>query len=62
MKDIDYKSVFDNNDYFDDTPFLEDEEIKEAIEDGKFRKKNKKKRGRKRDAKLNIIEELSEEE
>lgn len=56
MKDIDYKSVFDNNDYFDDTPFMENEEIKEAIEDGKFRKKNKKKRGRKRDGKLNVIE------
>lgn len=60
MKEVDYKSVFDLNDYYEETPKVED--IEDALVSGKFRKKNKKKRGNRRGRKLDVIEEESDDE
>lgn len=50
MKDVDFRSAIDINDFHDETPAVDD--IEEALESGKFRKKNKKKRGMRRGGKL----------
>lgn len=55
MKDVDFKSAIDINDFYDDTPAVSD--IEDALATGKFRKKNKKKRGMRRGGKLDVIEE-----
>jgi len=54
IKDIDYKSELDPEDYFDDTPHMNTAKLEEAIEKGDFRKKNKKKRGRRREGRLDL--------
>ena len=64
MKGIEYNSTFDP-DEFEDPPFLEPPEIKLAIKEGKFKKKNLKRKKRKfnhRDNDLDIISEESSEE
>lgn len=50
MKNVDFRSVIDINDFYDDNPAVSD--IEDALENGKFRKKNKKKRGKRRAGKL----------
>jgi hypothetical protein len=63
MKNVDYRSVFDPEDFYDEVPKVSKEDIKDALLSGNFRKKNKKKRGQRRlGGKLGIIEEESDEE
>ena len=57
MKEVDFLSAVDLDDFLDDTPLVED--VKDALASGKFRKKNKKKRGRRRGRNLDVIEEES---
>lgn len=54
---MDFLSAVDLDDFLDDTPLVED--VKDALASGKFRKKNKKKRGRRRGRNLDVIEEES---
>ncbi len=47
-------SEFDPDDYYDETPRMTLEKVPEAVNDGKFRKKEKKKRGQRRLGRLNL--------
>lgn len=52
-------SVIDPDDYFDETPMMGLDKVEQGLEKGDFRKKNKRKRGQRRDGKLrlDVIEE-----
>ena len=60
MKKVEYRSVFDPDDFFDETPNIDNDGIDDALKSGKFRKKKKKKRGERRMGKLGVIEEESD--
>jgi len=45
MKNVDFLSVVDPDDYQEEIPAFGKEDIKEALNSGRFRKQNKKKRG-----------------
>ena len=49
--------MLDPNDFYDEVPAVDNEDIKDALLTGRFRKKNKKKRGERRaGGRLGIIE------
>lgn len=52
MKAVDYMSELDPQDFFDETPRMKNELVPSGLEKGDFRKKNKKKRGHRRDGRL----------
>lgn len=56
-------SVIDPDDYFDETPMMGLDKVEQGLEKGDFRKKNKRKRGQRRDGKLrlDVIEEEYED-
>ena len=63
MKDVDFISQLDPDDYFDQTPYMKLDQVEGGLEKGDFRKKNKKKRGQRRLGRmdLDVIEQLQEE-
>lgn len=54
MKDVDFLSVIDPDDYFDSTPKMANKKIPQGVDKGDFRKKNKKKRGLRRKGQLDL--------
>lgn len=56
-------SVIDPDDYFDETPMMDLDKVEQGLQNGDFRKKNKRKRGQRRDGKLrlDVIEEEYED-
>lgn len=54
MKNVKFMSEFDPDEYYDETPHMALDKVPEAVDDGKFRKKDKKKRGQRRLGRLNL--------